>query len=189
MQNGASAHKDDKWPKERRYLFKGSTAGSMTSGWRLWESLMVPLLHTFIKRIRRTQCHFVLGKWCVRFSRDGKLGEASEFLSFKQLQGGGGHGQDSCRCVCVAGDWKATGGACHGVSARKPFTQEALVPGFVLVRRSTKRRLRYCSFIALKWAGIKPPLCPSPDCPAHRWNQINSPHCSIHKPTPVSPKT
>lgn len=61
-------------------------------------------------------------------------------------------------CVCVACDFKVTDGACHSFSARKPFTQEALLTGFVLMRRRTKRRSRYHSLIALTW--LKPNSSP-----------------------------
>lgn len=63
-----------------------------------------------------------------------------------------------CVSLCVACDFKVTDGTCHSFSARKPFTQEALLTGFVLMRRSTKRRSRYHSLIALTW--LKPNSSP-----------------------------
>lgn len=58
----------------------------------------------------------------------------------------------------------------------KPFTQEALLAGFVLMSRSTKRRSHYHSLIVLTRLGqISPVFFLYPDCPSHTWSTINTP--------------
>lgn len=72
-----------------------------------------------------------------------------------------GDGTKLCVSLCVAFDPKVTDGARHSFSSRKPFTQEALLTGFVLMSRSTKRRSPYHSLI-LTWLGqISPLFSPS----------------------------
>lgn len=106
-------------------------------------------------------CHCFLGKlckvcvWIQSQMYGGNKNETSLMTAQKQP------GQRCVSgCVCVACDFKVTDGACHSFSARKPFTQEALLTGFVLMRRRTKRRSRYHSLIALTWfkPNSSPPL-------------------------------
>lgn len=102
-----------------------------------------------------------------------------------------------CDSLCVASDPEVTDGARHSFSGHKQFTQKELLPGLVLMKRSTKRRSCYRSFIGLvQMSQTAPPSSVSPDYSSHTWSTINiSPalftntflHFQIHKHTCLVP--
>lgn len=80
-----------------------------------------------------------------------------------------------CVGLCVASDLKVTDGARHSFSGHKPFTQEALLTRFVLMR-STKRRSHYHSLISLTWLSqLYTHVSLFPACLSHTWSTTITP--------------
>lgn len=129
-----------------------------------------------IKLTRETICYLIWSEGCVKLSVEKPVCLRAHTFFYIN------HNMNSrtkiCDSLCVASDPEVTDGARHSFSGHKQFTQKELLPGLVLMKRSTKRRSRYRSFIGLiQMRQTSPPplsLSSSPDYSSHTWSTINT---------------